>query len=112
MQWARAVVGGVIVRVPVLVEKIADQTFRATSSEPFVFRAEGATRDEALQKLRESIHAKLTAGAEITHLDVAIPNYALLRFAGTLDANDPVVQAWEQAMKDYRKEVEEDPDYL
>ncbi len=46
--------------------------FRATGDEPFAISAEGSTRDDALNRLRELIEARTAAGAEIVTLDLAI----------------------------------------
>jgi hypothetical protein len=52
-------------QIPVLIEMLPGQGFRATAGFPFNLTAEGKTRDEALQKVRSLIDGKLTAGTEI-----------------------------------------------
>ena len=52
--------------IPVLLERVDQNGYRARSGEPIVLTAEGSTRDEALGKLRQLIQNKLTNGAELT----------------------------------------------
>jgi predicted RNase H-like HicB family nuclease len=42
-------------KIPVLIEPIADDGFRATGGTPFEVTAQGTTREEALARLREAI---------------------------------------------------------
>jgi predicted RNase H-like HicB family nuclease len=98
--------------IPVLIEKLKDEAYRARSGEPLVLEAEGATRDEALGNLRQLIDAKLSNGTEMTELAFPEQNNPWLKMAGTLDPNDPMVQEWIEIMKENRKKDDEDPDYL
>jgi hypothetical protein len=99
-------------QIPVLIEPVAGNGYRGRVGEPFVFTVEGATRDEVLQKLRKAIEEKQSAGAEVVGLKIPPEDNAWLRMAGTLDPNDPMVQEWERDMAEYRRKVDEDPDYL
>lgn len=56
--------------VPVLVERLAWNHYRARSGEPLVLKVEGPSRDDVLRQLREQITAKLLTGAELVQLDV------------------------------------------
>lgn len=98
-------------QIPVLVEPIANG-FRARSGEPLVLSAEGATREESLQKLREAVQKATAGGAELTSLEVGSVTHPLLRFAGIWKEGDPLIKEWMQAMEEYRREVDADPDYL
>ncbi len=49
--------------IPVLIEPVGPNGFRARSGEPFGLTAEGATREEALQKLREMVQNRIAAAA-------------------------------------------------
>ena len=99
-------------QVPVLIEYLPDKGFRATAGAPFGFVAEGKTRDEVLQKIRDLIDGKLSAATEVVQLDVPIREKPAMRAVGTLDLEDPEVQEWIQAMKENRRKADEDPDYL
>jgi predicted RNase H-like HicB family nuclease len=98
-------------KIPVLVEPLSGNGFRATCGELFALTVEGPTREDALRKLQELIEGKLRAGAEIVHLEVPDKENPWLRMAGTLDPNDPMVQEWVQIMEENRRLTDEDPDY-
>jgi hypothetical protein len=95
-------------QIPVLIEPVGGNGYQA---KPFPFTAEGATPEEALQKLRQLLEGKITSGAKIVHLDVQIEQNPWLRIAGTLDPNDPMVQEWKEIMMENRRKADEDPDY-
>jgi hypothetical protein len=96
--------------IPVLIEPVAGNGYRATGGSPFAVTAEGATREEALGKLRELIQHKLAGGAELVRLPVGPEEHPWAKFAGTLRADDPMVKEWRQAMEEYRQKMDEDPD--
>jgi predicted RNase H-like HicB family nuclease len=95
--------------IPVLLERVAGNGYRARAMEPLGLTAEAPTRDEALQKLRDLIAERLAAGAELVRLEVPGSEHPLARFAGRLP-DDPLVEAWEEAMAEYRRQMDEDPD--
>ena len=98
-------------QILVAVEHLGGRRYRARSGEPLALTAEGASRIEAVQNLRQLILEKLRSGVVLTHIDVPVNDNPLILYAGMYDENDPEIQAWEQAMKDYRRQVEEDPNY-
>jgi hypothetical protein len=98
--------------IPVLIEPVAGNGFRAQGGAPLALSAEGGTPDEALAKLRELLCSRLAAGAQIVSLELPQAAHPLAQFAGTLQRDDPLVQAWKESMAEYRQKVEEDPDYL
>jgi hypothetical protein len=55
-------------QIPVLVERVNGKGYRACGKEPFAVSARGATREEALAKLRAKIQARLKKGSEIVGL--------------------------------------------
>ncbi len=99
-------------QIPVLIEPVAGNGYRARGGEPFAFAVEGATRDEALRKVRELIDSRLNAGAEVVHLEIPANDNPWLSMAGMWDPNDPLVKEWKQIMEENRQKDEEDPDYL
>jgi predicted RNase H-like HicB family nuclease len=122
-------------QIPVLIEPVAGNGYVARAGSPFDWSAEGATQDEALQKLQAVVAAKVAAGARVATVETPPPTdplaelrakgvvigpltpptpgeHPLLRFAGTMDPNDPVVQEWKKAIEEYRQEVDNDPDRL
>jgi hypothetical protein len=69
--------------------------------------AEGTSREEALGNLRAQIENKIRSGAEILMLEVGKPAHPWTQFAGTLQ-DDPLGEAWVQAMAAYRTSVDND----
>jgi hypothetical protein len=69
--------------------------------------AEGTSREEALGNLRAQIENKIRSGAELMTLEVGKPVHPWTRFAGTLQ-DDPLGEAWVQAMAEYRTSVDND----
>jgi hypothetical protein len=98
-------------QIPVLVERIAGNGYRASGAGAFAVTAKAATREEALAKLRKKIQARLKNGAELVNLEVESESTPWVKFAGMFK-DDPLIDDWKRAMSDYRKEVEQDPDYL
>jgi hypothetical protein len=95
-------------QIPVLIEPVAGNGFRARGGEPLSLTAEGTTPGEALQSLRHLIDARLGAGAQLVALDVQGTEHPWLPFAGMFQ-DDPLIDEWKQAMAHYRRAVDEDP---
>jgi len=96
-------------QIPVLVEPIANNGFRARASEPLPVSAEGATPEEAVRNLRAAMDRQLKNGKQLRSVDIA-PENPWLALAGMHDPNDPLVQEWKLEMAAYRQEIEDDPD--
>jgi hypothetical protein len=120
-------------QIPVLVEKVEGNGFRAREVWPLgqggLFATEGATREEALDKLRQLIQSRLPSGAELVDLEIGteaeiqrlkaenaalraqleqVTGSAWDKMAG-IYKEDPLFDEWQQAIADYRRQVEEDP---
>jgi hypothetical protein len=98
-------------QIPILIEPIAGNGYRATGGPPLALVVEASTREEALAKLKEQFQARLRNGAEIVPLDLASPQHPWMEFAGMFK-DDPLLEEWKQAMADYRRKIDEDPDKL
>jgi hypothetical protein len=98
-------------QIPVLIERIGGNGYRAKGGEPFALSVEAPTREEALGKLREAIESSLRAGAEVVTLEVPTPANPWLRGAGMFDPDDPLVKEWIEIMEENRRKDEADPDY-
>jgi predicted RNase H-like HicB family nuclease len=98
-------------QIPVLVEPVANNGFRAKTGEPLSLSADGATPEEAVRNLRAAIDRQLKNGKQLLSVDITAEN-PWLAMAGMHDPNDPLVQEWKKEMAAYRKEVENDPDAL
>jgi len=94
-------------QIPVLIETVDNIGYRATIGQPLVMSAEGTTREEALDHLREAVKDRLKAGAEIASLELPNSEHPLARFAGMLK-DEPLFEAWQQAIADYRKQRDEE----
>ncbi|MBI3248766.1 MAG: hypothetical protein HYZ50_19870 [Deltaproteobacteria bacterium] len=92
----------------ILLEPAEGQRYRALCGFPFDVEAEGASREEALGKLREQIEHKIRSGAEILTLEVDATEHPWKRFAGTLK-DDPLFEEWVQAMAQHRASIDDDP---
>ncbi len=57
-------------QIPILIEPVSGNGYRARGMEPFSLSADGATREEALARLRQLLADRLSSGAEIVALDV------------------------------------------
>ena len=78
---------------------------------PFPFlSARGATREEALTKLRQRILTRLKDGAEIVGLELGHAANPWVELAGIYSSDDPVIQEWKTAMAEYRRTMDEHPE--
>jgi len=94
--------------IPVLIEPVAGNGFRARGGEPFALVAEGATREEALQKVREQLQERLQAGSQIVPLDVPGQENPWVKFAGMFK-DDPLFDDWQAAIAENRRKADADP---
>ncbi len=98
----------------VLVEENGGDTFQATVLGLPDCRAEAATREQALAKLREALARRL-AKAEIVEMEVELPQQALKkehswkRFAGMFE-NDPLFDEVLEDIEAQRREDDSDGD--
>jgi predicted RNase H-like HicB family nuclease len=96
-------------QIPVLVERVKGNGYRARGTEPFALSAKGSTREEALAKLHAKIQARLEKGVELVGLEVGPSPHPWMEFAGMFK-DDPWIEDWVQSMAEYRQQVEDDPD--
>lgn len=95
--------------IPVWVEPVANNGFRAVTGEPLHLETEAPTREEAIRKLRQLIERRVAAGAELIAVSIETPAHPLAAFAGMLK-DDPSLEPWKQAMADYREKRDADAD--
>ena len=96
-------------KIPILIEPISPQRYRATGSEPFVGSVEAETPDAALAKMKQLIDERLAHGAHIALIDLPSGTNPWLDMAGIFH-DDPLFDEWQQAIAHYRREVSENPD--
>lgn len=94
--------------IPVLVERVKGNGYRARGAEPFALTARGSTREEALARLRAKIEVRLKKGTELVNLDISPQPHPWMEFAGMFK-DDPWIGEWERSMAEYREQVEKDP---
>jgi len=97
--------------IPVLIEPVPGNGYVATSGEPLALRAEGATRDEAVENFKEQMRRRLAGGTELVSLRVDTGDNPWLAMVGMFDRKDPDVQEWLKAMEENRRAADADPDY-
>jgi hypothetical protein len=98
---------------PVVIEPIAGNAFRVTGAGGLSMglTAEGATADEAIDRLREQIQVRMNAGARVADLNVTPEAPAWVADAGCL-RDEPLFEAWVEEMKENRRRLNEDPEAL
>jgi hypothetical protein len=97
-------------QIPIFIEPVAGNGYRSRGGEQFSLTAEGATREEVLAKLKEQLQARLRDGTELVSLEVPPSAHPLAQYIGMFK-DDPLIDEWLQSVADYRKQVENDPDY-
>jgi hypothetical protein len=99
-------------QIPVLVEPIENQGFRATGGPGLEFVARGATPAEALGRFRAEIERRIASGAILVNLEVgSTEENPWVQCAGSLK-DDPFFDAWQREIVDYRREIDENPESL
>jgi hypothetical protein len=117
--------------IPVLIQPVPGKGFVARAASPFDWSAEGTTADEALSNLQAEATRHLSNG--VTAAAIAVSNCQtsadplaaarakgmvvepppgdnpLMKWVGTWDPNDPLIQEWQKAVEDYRREIDADP---
>jgi hypothetical protein len=106
---ALSAAGGTDMQIPILLEQVANNGYRASSGAPLELTAEANTREEAIAKLREQLQHRMKAGTKIIPLDVPGEPHPLVKYAGMFE-NNPLFDEWTAEMAEYRRKVEENPD--
>jgi hypothetical protein len=96
-------------QIPILIERIAGNSYRANSGPPLAVVVEAPTREEALARLKERLEERLRDGAEIVPLDVAPEPHPLAKYVGMFK-DDPLIKSWKKSMAEYRRQIDKDPD--
>jgi predicted RNase H-like HicB family nuclease len=96
-------------QIPVLVERIAGNGYRARGGEPLGLCGEGATREEAVANLRQLCQARLQEGAELLTLELAAQPHPWMEFAGMFK-DDPDFAEVLEIIAENRRKMDADPD--
>ena len=97
--------------VPVIIEPLNGQGFRATGAGGLSLglSAEGSTAAEAIDRLAVLVRARVHAGARLAGLSVESGSAGWREDAGYL-RDDPMFEAWREAMEEHRRQLDEDPE--
>jgi predicted RNase H-like HicB family nuclease len=95
--------------IPVLIEPVDNNGYRVTTGQPLGLAAEGATREEALEQFRQALTTRLQSGAELALVEVPVAEHPLASYAGMFKDN-PLFDAWQQAIDDYRRHRDAEPE--
>lgn len=99
--------------IPIIIEPVTGNGYRAIGAGGLSvgLTAEGATADEALNRLAEQVRIRLDAGATLTELSADASTSSWRQDAGYL-RDDPLYNPWREAMEEYRRKIDEDPEAL
>ena len=98
-------------KIPILVHSENGNGFRAEVLPAQAFIADGPTPEEAMENLRSLIQLRIDQGAEIACLEFAEKQNPWTELIGVYK-DDPYLVEYKQAIAEYRKQVDEDPDRL
>ena len=96
-------------QIPVLIEPVAGNGYRATGGAPLPVVVEAATREEALAKFKERMEARLRNGAELVAVQTAPEPHPLAKYVGMFKG-DPLIKQWKKSMAEYRRQIDKDAD--
>jgi hypothetical protein len=97
------------VETPVIIEPIAGTGFRVTGAGGMSvgLTAEGSTAAEAIERLAGQVRERMNAGARLADLSVA----PWKNSAGYL-RDEPLYDAWREAMEANRRKLDDDPEAI
>jgi predicted RNase H-like HicB family nuclease len=90
--------------IAVVLERVGTNGYRARCGEPIALSAEGGTREEALDRLRDALAVKMATGVEVVRL--RIPTVTPDR---PLWPDDEFTQAWLQGIAEARRQADSNP---
>jgi hypothetical protein len=99
--------------IPVIIEPLTGNGYRATGAGGLSvgLTAEGATAAEAMDRLVDQVRMRVCAGAKLAEVSVAASAAPWKQDAGYLE-NDSLYEPWRDAMEEYRRRLDEDPEAL
>jgi hypothetical protein len=94
-------------RIPALIRQIPDGGFRAST---FDVSADASTPEGAVEALKARLRPLLDSAPQIVDFEMTVPGeeHPLTPFFGML-RDDPLFEEWQQAIEDYRRQIDEDP---
>jgi hypothetical protein len=97
-------------KIPILIEPIANDGFRATGGPPFDVTAQGTTPEEALARLREAIGHRMVEGSVLVPLESDVSEANPWTAVTGIFRDEPLFDEWQEAIAEYRRKVDEDQD--
>jgi len=94
-------------QIPILIEPVAGNGYRARGGEPLALTAEGASQEEALANLKEKLVKQLREGAVVVPLELPVQPHPLAEFAGMFK-DDPLLKEWKKSMAAYRRKIDKE----
>ena len=91
--------------IPILIEPVTNNGYRASVGSPFNLETDAPTRDEAVGKLQQLVQRRIQARAEVSTLVIPTAKHPLAPFTGMLK-DDPLLEEWKEAMREYREQAE------
>lgn len=93
-------------QIPIIVETVGTERFRAQGLAPFLAVAEGKTTEEAVCKLRDEIRKEIEGGKRVVMLDIPTKDEnPWLAMAGWLK-DDPLYGEWRAEVEAYRDQCD------
>jgi hypothetical protein len=93
-------------QIPILIEPLSAGGFQARAGEPFGLSAQGATAEEAAQRLEAALRNRLSSGSRLALLDIGNGAGAPLSVR-PVAADDWVFQAMDEAIAERRRREDE-----
>jgi predicted RNase H-like HicB family nuclease len=90
--------------VSVVLERVANNGYRARCGEPLPASAEGDTREQALDRLRGVLAEKIAAGVEVVRLRVPTVSPS-----SPIWPDDEFTKAWLAGIAEARRQADEHP---
>jgi hypothetical protein len=94
--------------IPVFIEPVANDGYRASSGVAPGLSADGPTPDEALRRLEALLASRVASGARLVSVSVPPVDNPWLRIAGLYE-NDPLFDDWQREIAERRRQLDADP---
>ena len=93
--------------IPVLIESMPGNGYRARGGEPFAIVGEGDTPEDALAQFKDRVADKLRSGARVATIEIEPREHPWRRFGGMFQESDPLIRQWLDTMRRERDTDEE-----
>jgi hypothetical protein len=97
--------------IPVFIEPVANNGYRASSGAVPGLSADGPTPDEALRQFESLLASRVAAGVRVVSIAVPVADNPWLRLAGMYE-NDLLFDQWQRDIAERGRELDADPDVL